>query len=150
MGVSTIVINEPWIGEKFNAFIQSIQQPAIVLFDEFEKVYRQSTEAEVAENDRKIQRQMYYGDDGRGTSSEGMSNPSQDAILTLLDGVYPSAMLFLLTVNDKSKVSKNMMNRPGRIYYALDFAGVEAGFITDCKQDCWGQVVSCCTFKSVV
>lgn len=39
MGVPTIVINQPWHGEKFNTLIQSIQQPTIVLFDEFEKVY---------------------------------------------------------------------------------------------------------------
>ena len=55
--IPTIVINQPWCGEAFNAFIQSIEQPVIVVFDEFEKVY---DEAE------------------------------QEAMLTLLDGVYPS------------------------------------------------------------
>jgi len=38
-GVSTIVINQDWHGDNFNAFIQSITTPAIILFDEFEKVY---------------------------------------------------------------------------------------------------------------
>lgn len=141
LGISTIVINEAWSGERFNAFIQSIQQPAIVLFDEFEKVYRQPMEAELKE---KSQEQRYYrhgrhggsivmsgGADGGG-DEEG-PNPSQDAILTLLDGVYPSNMLFLLTVNDKTKITKNMKNRPGRIYYVLDFAGLESDFVRDCK-----------------
>lgn len=37
--VPVIVINAPFCGEEFNKFIQSIEQPAIVIFDEFEKVY---------------------------------------------------------------------------------------------------------------
>ena len=134
LGVSTIVINEPWSGERFNAFIQSIQQPTIVLFDEFEKVYRQSAASEATEHDKRLERRMRYGDHEEFMPGEDrISNPSQDAILTLLDGVYPSNMLFLFTVNDKSKISENMMNRPGRIYYVLDFSGLESNFIHDCK-----------------
>jgi hypothetical protein len=37
--VITIVINQPIYGEGFNTFLQSISQPTIVIFDEFEKVY---------------------------------------------------------------------------------------------------------------
>jgi energy-coupling factor transporter ATP-binding protein EcfA2 len=140
LGVSTIVINEPWSGERFNAFIQAIHQPAIVLFDEFEKVYRQATEVEIAEA-RALNGKRGFGGYGGaygevyGMSSDAssISNPSQDAILTLLDGVYPSTMLFLFTVNDKTKISPNMMNRPGRIYYVLNFSGLDSSFIKDCK-----------------
>ena len=39
--VPTIVINHPWHGDKFNTLIQSIQQPCIVMFDEFEKVWNE-------------------------------------------------------------------------------------------------------------
>jgi hypothetical protein len=38
-GMPTIVINEPWVGDTFNKFFQNIDQPCVVLFDEFEKVY---------------------------------------------------------------------------------------------------------------
>lgn len=38
-GVSTIVINEAYCGPKFNDFISNIKEPAVVIFDEFEKVY---------------------------------------------------------------------------------------------------------------
>lgn len=38
-GVPTIVINKEWHGDEFNAFIQSINTPTIIMFDEFEKVY---------------------------------------------------------------------------------------------------------------
>lgn len=101
-GVPTIVINADWHGDAFNALIQSIEQPTIILFDEFEKVY-----------DR----------DG------------QEAILTLLDGVFPSKKLFLLTCNDKWRVDSHMRNRPGRIFYMLDFKGLDADFIREYCQD---------------
>jgi hypothetical protein len=38
-GISTLVVNSPLCGEGFNAFIQSIDEPCVVIFDEFEKVY---------------------------------------------------------------------------------------------------------------
>lgn len=38
-GIPTIIVSSPFVGEEFNDFIQSISQEAIVLFDEFEKVY---------------------------------------------------------------------------------------------------------------
>jgi hypothetical protein len=37
--VITLVINQPLAGEAFNLFIQSIDQPCLVFFDEFEKTY---------------------------------------------------------------------------------------------------------------
>jgi ATPase family associated with various cellular activities (AAA) len=101
-GISTIVINQPWCGEGFNSFMQMIEQPAIVLFDEFEKVYD--------------------GDD-------------QEKMLTLLDGVYPSKKLFLLTCNDKWRVDRHMRNRPGRVYYMIEFKGLEQDFIIEYCED---------------
>ncbi len=101
-GIPTIVINEPWCGEGFNAFMQMIEQPTVILFDEFEKVY-----------DREDQEKM----------------------LTLLDGVYPSKKLFILTCNDKWRVNEHMRNRPGRIYYMLDFKGLEQSFIIEYCED---------------
>lgn len=98
MDVPTLVINAPWCGDKFNSFIQSIEQPCVILFDEFEKVY---------------------------------DRDDQEKILTLLDGVFPSKKLFLLTSNDKWRVDYHMRNRPGRIYYMLDFKGVDANFIRE-------------------
>ncbi len=102
VGIPTIVINQPWCGEDFNAFIQMIEQPTVILFDEFEKVY-----------DREDQEKM----------------------LTLLDGVYPSKKLFILTCNDKWRVNEHMRNRPGRIYYMMDYKGLEHDFIVEYCQD---------------
>jgi hypothetical protein len=101
-GVPTIVINAPWCGDEFNAFLQMIEQPTIILFDEFEKVY---------------------------------DRDDQEKMLTLLDGVYPSKKLFILTCNDKWRVNEHMRNRPGRIYYMLDYKGLEADFIIEYCED---------------
>lgn len=108
--IPTIVINQPLFGERFNTFMQSIQQPVVCLFDEFEKVYSEDSSA--SGRDRAIIQAM-TGDEG------GRDGPkiSQEHILTLLDGTYPSQMMFVLTTNDKYKVTKFMRNRPGRIYY---------------------------------
>jgi hypothetical protein len=101
--IPTIVINQPWCGEAFNAFIQMIQQPVVVIFDEFEKV---------------------YSGDGK-----------QESLLTLLDGVYPSKKLFIFTCNDKWRLDTNMQNRPGRIFYMLDYRGLNEKFILEYCED---------------
>ena len=100
--VPTIVINEAWVGEKFNTLIQTISQPCIILFDEFEKVY---------------------------------DKDEQESMLTLLDGVYSGKRLFILTCNDKWRVDQHMRNRPGRIYYMIDFAGLATDFIIEYCND---------------
>ena len=102
LGIPTIVINEPWCGEGFNSFMQMIEQPTVILFDEFEKVY---------------------------------DKDDQEKMLTLLDGVYPSKKLFILTCNDKWRVDSHMRNRPGRIFYMLNFKGLEQDFIIEYCQD---------------
>ena len=101
-GIPTIVINQPWCGEDFNGFMQMIEQPTIILFDEFEKVY---------------------------------DRDDQEKMLTLLDGVYPSKKLFVLTCNDKWRVNEHMRNRPGRIYYMLDYKGLDQDFIIEYCED---------------
>lgn len=55
----------------------------------------------------------------------------QEAILTLLDGVFPSKKLFLFTCNNKWRINEHMRNRPGRIYYMLDFEGLDKAFIVE-------------------
>ena len=102
LDIPCIVINAPWSGDNFNKFIQTISQPCMILFDEFEKVY---------------------------------DRDEQEQILTLLDGVFPSKKLFVLTCNDKYRIDSHMRNRPGRIFYMLDFKGLGAEFITEYCED---------------
>lgn len=59
----------------------------------------------------------------------------QENILTLLDGVFPSRKLFMFTCNDKWRVDYHMRNRPGRIYYMIDFKGLDTNFIMEYCND---------------
>lgn len=62
--------------------------------------------------------------------------PQQEALLTLLDGTFPTRKLFLLTCNNKYKIDMNMTNRPGRLFYNIEFKGLETFFIEDyCKEN---------------
>jgi hypothetical protein len=96
--IPTILINSPWRGDAFNKLVQDIDQPCVILFDEFEKVYDEE---------------------------------QQEEMLTLLDGVYPTQKLFVLTCNDKWRVDKHMRNRPGRIFYMMEFKGLDEEFIRE-------------------
>ena len=108
--IPTIIINSSFSGDGFNSFIQSIDCPAIVIFDEFEKVFKPE---------------------------------DQEGILTLLDGVYPTKKLFILTTNDKYRVNQHMTNRPGRIFYMIEYKGIDLEFIEEYCNDNLKEELKC-------
>jgi len=55
----------------------------------------------------------------------------QNGLLTILDGVYPIKMLAILTSNDSSKMISPLLDRPGRVYYKIDYKGLEYAFIME-------------------
>lgn len=59
----------------------------------------------------------------------------QEKMLTLLDGTYQSKKLFILTSNDQWRIDANMKNRPGRIFYLINFGGIEEDFIQEYCED---------------
>lgn len=111
-GIPTIIINTPFTGDAFNQFIQAIHQECIITFDEFEKTYNSS-----------------FDDNG------DVDAPSQEKILTLLDGMFPSKKLFLFTANNRYKINLHMINRPGRLFYNLEFTGIDNQFIKEYCED---------------
>ena len=56
---------------------------------------------------------------------------AQEEILGLLDGIHRSRHLFVLTVNDTHRMNKHLKNRPGRLYYHIEFQGLEAAFVEE-------------------
>lgn len=101
-GYPTIIINSAHCGTGFNTFISSIEQPAILIFDEFEKVY---------------------------------DDDQQEALLTFLDGTMSTKKLVILTSNDKYRVNSHMINRPGRLFYLLEYKGLDEKFIIEYCED---------------
>lgn len=63
------------------------------------------------------------------------SPTSQEKLLTLLDGVYTTKKLFILTCNDSHRVDANLKNRPGRIFYSLDFDGISHEVLKEYCED---------------
>lgn len=59
----------------------------------------------------------------------------QQRMLTLLDGVYPSKKLFILTCNDRYRIDAHMNNRPGRIFYRLNYDGLDPKFVEEYCND---------------
>jgi hypothetical protein len=83
-----------------------IEQLAVVIFDEFEKVYSGSSK--------------------------------QEALLTLLNGVYATKKLFLLTCNKQQVevlLEYQYEESPSRIYYMIDYHGLDQEFIREYCED---------------
>lgn len=86
--IPTILINDNFDNTEFITVIQSITQPCVVIFDEFEKNYNKE---------------------------------EQGYLLTMLDGVFNGSKLFIFTSNSKWQICDYMFNRPGRIYYSIEY-----------------------------
>lgn len=85
-GLPVIIVNKCTPG--LSEFISSIDQDCMVVFDEFEKIFKN--------NDDRNQ---------------------QDRLLSLFDGLDGGHKLFVITCNDLCNVSQYILNRPGRFHY---------------------------------
>lgn len=60
---------------------------------------------------------------------------AQEAMLSILDGVYASKKLFLLTANEMHRVGFYLRDRPGRIFYSIEFSGLSQQFVREYAED---------------
>lgn len=97
--------------DSINLFIESICQPVVVVFDEFEKLY--------------LDRNKGDKDDLEG----------QDSLLNLFDSTYAGKKLFLLTCNDVDNISEYLLNRPGRLHYHFRMHRLSIDEITEYCMD---------------
>ena len=116
--IPIIVINSPHNSNGFCEFIKKIDQDCVIFIDEFEKLYKTD-------------------DDGDESNAEGGSDNanSQNKLLSLFDGVFSSKKLFILTANNKYNISSFLLNRPGRVYYMFEYAGLSQAFIQEYCED---------------
>jgi hypothetical protein len=60
----------------------------------------------------------------------------QELMLTLLDGTMTTNQLFILSCNSFSRLDKNLINRPGRIFYFYSYNGLDEKTIKDyCEEN---------------
>lgn len=93
-GIPVIVVDTYING--IASYIESIEQEAMILFDEFDKTF------------------------GEVRAKDGESSP-QTSLLTLFDGLSGGKKLFVVTCNELRKLNEYLINRPGRFHYHLRF-----------------------------
>jgi SpoVK/Ycf46/Vps4 family AAA+-type ATPase len=62
-------------------------------------------------------------------------NKEQEEMLTVLDGVFQSKKMFIITCNDRYKLDSHLRNRPGRVHYLIEFDGLAPAFIKEFCQE---------------
>jgi hypothetical protein len=109
-GVPIIVVDKYYDG--INHFLASIDQDCVILFDEFEKNFKD------------------HGSSSRGsrsrydsTNSDQPEASQQEVLLGLFDGTdsQNSHKLFLLICNDINGLNQYYLGRPGRFHYHIRF-----------------------------
>ena len=107
-GIPLIIVDKYYPG--IAAYLQSIEQKVMVLFDEFDKTY-----GEIKEMD-------------------GCASP-QTELLTLFDGISTGKKIFVITCNELSKLNDYLVNRPGRFHYHFRFGYPNAGEVEEYLKD---------------
>lgn len=99
----TIIINRGYDTAQMAAFLHSIDVPCMVIFDEFDKVY------------------SYHEDEAA----------NQSGLLDILDGVFESRKLFLMSCNSTHNLNPYFFNRPGRIFYHYRYGALTEEVISE-------------------
>lgn len=107
-GLPVIIVNRfvPGIA----SYIESIEQNAVFLFDEFDKTF------------------------GSIKTGENEADP-QAGLLSLFDGIAQGKKLFVITCNDLYNLNSFLVNRPGRFHYHFRFDYPSAEEITEYLRD---------------
>lgn len=113
-----------------SSYIESIEQEAMILFDEFDKTF------------------------GEVREKAGEASP-QTTLLTLFDGLSGGKKLFVVTCNDIRKLSEYLVNRPGRFHYHFRFdypsgSEVEQYLRDKLEKDYYGEIDNVVAFSNKV
>lgn len=105
-GFPVLLIDSPYKGDSFFSFLNDIGE-CVIIFDEFAKNY----------------------------SRDGNSEQSQESLLGLFDGVKSQRRLIFVIENNKYKIAKHFINRPGRLLYHFEYGKLEKSVILDYCSD---------------
>ena len=124
-GIPVIVIDNYYSG--LAAFIESIEQEVVIIFDEFEKVFGAERNSDP------------YDDDDKYPSS------NQSKLLSLFDGMASGKKLFVITCNRVNYLDENLIGRPGRFHYHFVFDYPDAQeireYLTDkLQEEYYGEI----------
>ena len=106
VGYPVILVEACYKG--LRGFLESVEQECVVLFDEFDKMFR-------------------YDDDD--------DKDDQSALLGLFDGTAGGKKLYMVTCNELYSLTRYIVNRPGRFHYHFRFDYPSEGEIADYLRD---------------
>lgn len=104
-GLPVIIVDNNYEGIK--DFLESIKDKAVIVFDEFEKVF----------------------------PDRNTDNTSQNDLLGLFDGISQRKHLYVVTVNELNDVSTYYLNRPGRFHYHFRFEALTVSLVREYLKD---------------
>lgn len=107
LNLPVILIKNPYIGSDFTNFVENIGE-CVLIFDEFGKMYSNSKHSE---------------------------GPTQNDLLSLMDGVDKTKRLSIFTENSDWDISEFMLGRPGRAYYHIRHKKLDEASITGYCED---------------
>ena len=99
------------------SYIESIEQEAVFLLDEFDKTF------------------------GSIRSGDGGGDP-QAGLLSLFDGTSQGKKLFIITCNSLNRLNDYLVNRPGRFHYHFRFEYPSAEGLWNILRISWGRSIS--------
>lgn len=109
-GLPVIIVDAPIPG--LASFIEGIPQEVVIIFDEFEKIFKYDEEN---------------------------NTDNQSALLSLFDGLSTGKKLFVITCNEVTELSEYLLNRPGRFHYHFEIKCPTADEIREYMTDKLGQ-----------
>lgn len=116
LNLPVIIINSNLpIDTDFYSIMSKIK--SIIVIDEFEKIYP-TTDDDIFSESSSFTRSNESNSPIVSSVNRGYEN-HQAAFLTLLDGTIQNSNLYLITSN--GKISKYLMQRPGRLKYVFNF-----------------------------
>lgn len=134
-GKAVVLVNNYFPG--IADFLASIEQDAVIVFDEFDKTFKYIRQSD--------------DDEDSGSGGSGV----QDEMLTLFDGIHQGKKLFVITCNKYRDLSEYLINRPGRFHYHFRFdypTSIEIkDYLHDKLSECyWDQIEEVVTFAGKV
>ena len=103
-GYPVIIADEAYMG--IARFIETIEQECVVLFDEFDKIFKSSRE-----------------------------DDEQAKLLSLFDGTADGKKMYIVTCNELHSLNNYIVNRPGRFHYHFRFEYPNASDIREYLED---------------
>lgn len=125
LGYPVVVVSDYIPG--IDDFLASIEQECVVLFDEFEKTFRQDDD----------------------------HHEPQEEMLSLFDGIDGGKKLFIITCNEVRKLNAYLLDRPGRFHYHFEILPPKAEevreyMIDNLNPEYWDEIENIVTLANSI